>query len=45
MAADTNTQTEITTHQRSYDRFISMMKWGGAISLLIALLWIIFIGQ
>jgi hypothetical protein len=45
MAAEGDAQKEIGSHLKSYDRFIAMMKWGGAISLIIALLWIIFIGQ
>jgi hypothetical protein len=45
MAAEGDAQKEIVSHLNSYDRFVRLMKWGGAISLIVALLWIIFIGQ
>jgi hypothetical protein len=44
MAAEGETQTEFVAHERSYEGFISMMKWGGGISLLVAMLWILLVG-
>jgi hypothetical protein len=44
MAVEGETQTDFVAHERSYATFIAMMKWGGAISLLLAMLWILLVG-
>ena len=45
MAAEGDLQKEVVAHRKSYETFIAMMKWGGILSLLIAMIWVIFIGQ
>lgn len=45
MATEGEIQKEAVFHKRSYESFISLMKWGGGISLLVAMIWVIFIGQ
>ena len=44
MAAEGDVKHEIVSHRKSYDSFISMMKWGGGLSLLVAMLWILIVG-
>ena len=41
MAAEGDAQKEFASHQRSYERFIWMMKWGAIVSMLIALGWML----
>ena len=45
MASEGEAQKEVVFHRRSYEGFVSLMKWGGGISLLVAMIWVIFIGQ
>ena len=42
MAAEGEIEREVRRHQGSYGLFVTLMKWGAAISVLIALL-VIFI--
>jgi len=42
MAAEGEIQKEVAVHKDGYVRFIGMMKWGGLLSLLVALL-VVFI--
>lgn len=34
MATDADARKELKAHERSYDRFIAMMKWGTILSLI-----------
>ncbi|HEY5713028.1 MAG TPA: hypothetical protein VIT38_14135 [Allosphingosinicella sp.] len=43
MAADTHSDNDMKAHVGSYGRFIFMMKWGTALSLLVGLIVILII--
>jgi hypothetical protein len=45
MAADANADGDIKAHLGSYARFIFMMKWGTAASLIVAAIVILIIYQ
>jgi len=42
MAVEGDTK-ELNVHRAGYSRFVRLMAWGGAISVLIGLSWVIFI--
>jgi len=45
MATDADARKELKAHERSYDRFIAMMKWGTILSVIAAFLVIMIISN
>ena len=45
MAAEGELQKETATHKKGYDGFISLMKWGTALSFIVAILVIFIIAE
>ena len=41
MAGEGDVQKEMASHQKSYDQFLWMMKWGAIVSMVIALGWML----
>ena len=44
MAAESNAK-ELNVHRAGYDRFVALMKWSAAASLIVALIVIFLIGS
>jgi hypothetical protein len=45
MAAEGELDKEITTHRRGYDGFVSLMKWGAAVCVVVAFIVILLISS
>ena len=45
MAVESNANTDIQAHVKSYDRFSAMMKWGTIISFIVAMIVVIIISS
>jgi hypothetical protein len=45
MAAEGELEKEVVTHRKGYDGFVSLMKWGAVICVIIAFIVILLIRQ
>ena len=45
MAAEGETQVELKSHEKSYESFAWMMKWGTIISFIVAMIVVILISS
>ncbi|MDT9598292.1 aa3-type cytochrome c oxidase subunit IV [Sphingosinicella rhizophila] len=45
MAAEGDLQKEVATHKKGYEGFVGLMKWGGIVSLLLALIVVFVIAE